>query len=195
MNNQQNPGDSGLHRLKDTIAYDLSLRVAPAIGARPHECFANAWSAFIELPDLFRGGTFVEGWLLIECEQEVQIIEHGWCVLPDEQIVDPSIVLLIEDNQRVLFFPGVRRTWRETEALEGEFFPHVRFDGKHGDDGLGNPDYNAAYETAVQIATTIAASATSPKTLTVHTAQPLSEESQDEGGIVVGVVVSEPVQW
>ncbi len=190
MKNQQNPGHSGLRALKFAIAYDFSRALALLIGARPHECFVNAWSAFIECADLFRGGTFVEGWLLIECETEVLVIEHGWLIQSNGWIVDPSIVLLVEDHQQVQFFPGVRRTWTETEALDGELFPYVRFDGRHGADGFGHPDYKAAYETAVQAATVLATSSIPPKTVAVHTAQPLLEAGQNGDGLIVEVIVA-----
>ena len=190
MKSQQNPGEQRLHALKDTIAYDLSWGLALMIGARPHECYATAWDALIDHPDLFRDGSFIEGWLLIECESEVLVIEHGWCSQSDGQIVDPSIVLLVEDTRRVQFFPGVRRTWAETEALDGEMFPHVRFDEEHGEDGMGHLDYKAAYELAVQAATDLATSSIPPKTLTIQTAQPLLEAGQDGGGFIVELIVA-----
>src|SRR5215469_6044314 len=114
--------------MKDFLHVALSVWIAKAIAAQPHRCFANAWKAFIEFPQIFcEDGRFIEGWFVIETEDRVTINEHGWCERADGTIVDPSVLLLVSPDTSVWYFPGVTRTWEETEALEGEWFPQVRF--------------------------------------------------------------------
>jgi hypothetical protein len=126
----------------------LSYTLARQIRARPNHCFANAWRALIERPDLFENAWFIEGWFVIEMDGQVTMNEHGWVARPDGSIVDPSVLLIVPVGTPVFYFPGVARTWQETEALEGQILPHVCFDGRHGPDGLGHPDYHAAREAA-----------------------------------------------
>jgi hypothetical protein len=152
--------------LQEHVLIPLSRKVATTIGARPNHCATNAWRALIECPDLFReGGHLVEGWFVIEEAAQVTLVEHVWCCLANGLIVDPSVLLLVEESTPVFYFPGVMRTSVETEALEGAFFPHVRFDGRHGDDGLGHPGYKAARAAARRKAYTRALARKPPKAL------------------------------
>ena len=139
--------------LAKTVQNDLHVHLSQllggAIGAQPFHCATNAWRTLVEFPDLFQtGGHLVEGWFVIETDDRVVMNEHVWCELADGRIVDPSVLLLVPAHTPVWYFAGVRRTFAETEALEGELFPHVRFDGVHGEDGLGHPGYKAAREAA-----------------------------------------------
>lgn len=157
-----------------------SLQAALAIHARPNHCFFNAWHTLILLPDLFRPhGRLIEGWCVIEDEQQVVLNEHGWCEFADGTIVDPSLILLVPPDSAVWYFPGVRRSWEETEALEGELFPQVRFDGQHGTDGLAHPAYRAAYEAARTKALALAQATTPPKAVHFLMAQESDETVQD----------------
>ena len=112
--------------------------------AEPNHCYANAWRTFILQPDLFADAWFIEGWFVVEKEGQVVLNEHGWIARPDGSIVDPSILLIVSPSTPVFYFPGVVRTWKETEKLEDERFPHVCFDGVHGTDGLLHEGYRAA---------------------------------------------------
>ena len=167
---QQDPGQGKpMHRWLDL---SRSFQAALAVSALPNHCFFNAWRTLMLLPELFRPhGRLIEGWCVIEDEQQVVVNEHGWCERADGMIVDPSLILLVPPDHPVFYFPGVSRSWEETEALEGELFPHVRFDGQHGADGLGHADYRAAYEAAKAQGLALAQATTPPKALHCLTAQ------------------------
>ncbi len=131
------------------LLVSLSRRIAKAIDAQPNHCAVNAWRTLIEFPEIFRdGGHLVEGWCVVEEKEHVSLVEHVWCEIGTGKIVDPSLLLLVEESTPVFYFAGVMRTYAETEALEGKIFPHVRFDGFHGENGLGHPGYHAAWAAA-----------------------------------------------
>ena len=119
-------------------------------------CYENVYSAFFAIPDLFSpDGTFVEGWLVFEDgEHRVVLMEHGWIVSNNQHIVDPTIVLMIGPAQPLFYFPGVVRSWLETDALNNELFPHVRF-SSFGEDGMGHSGYKGAYAAAQRQAHTL----------------------------------------
>ena len=73
-------------------------------------------------------------------------MEHGW-IISKGRLFDPTIVLVTMPDQPITYFPGVIRTYAEMEALENEFFPHVRFED-YGEDGMQHAGYRAAYEAA-----------------------------------------------
>jgi hypothetical protein len=75
-------------------------------------------------------------------------MEHGWLV-SGAQLIDPTLVLSLVPDRAVFFYPGVIPSWSETDGLENELFPHVRFSG-FGEDGMGHPGYRSAYEAAWQ---------------------------------------------
>jgi hypothetical protein len=126
------------------LAYPHSHLVALSTGAEWGHCYENSYRAFFAYPELFYpDGTFVEGWVLFRDGRRVVLMEHSWLVY-GVRIIDPTLVLVILPDQEVFYFPGVIRTWEETDKLENEFFPHVRFD-VYGDDGMGHPDYKSAY--------------------------------------------------
>ena len=156
--------------LRDALLVDLSRQIAMAIDAQPNHCAANAWRALITFPDLFQAnGRLVEGWFVIETADRVVMNEHVWCELGG-QIVDPSVLFLVSDATPVWYFSGLTRSWEETEALEGELFPHVRFEG-YGKDGLGHPGYKAAREAARCKVLTQALAQQPPKAMQFLTAQ------------------------
>jgi hypothetical protein len=43
------------------------------------------------------------------------------------QLIDPTLVLSLAPDLAVFFSPGVIPSWSETDGLENELFPHVRF--------------------------------------------------------------------
>ena len=136
------------HTLQDHVLIPLSRQVATLIQAQPNHCALNAWQALIEVPTLFRlGGHLIEGWMVLEEDTQVALVEHVWCELADGRMIDPSILLLVPESTPVFYFAGVKRTYAETEALEGALFPHVRFEA-YGADGLGHPGYKAAWRAA-----------------------------------------------
>jgi hypothetical protein len=129
--------------------YALSFLISAQAGAVWGHCYENAYPLFFAIPTLFEPhGLFVEGWIVFEDAGRVVLMEHGWLV-SGERIVDPTIVLAVEFGQPVYYFPGVFRARAELEALENEFFPHVRF-SDYGDDGMQHAGYRAAYEAAQQ---------------------------------------------
>jgi hypothetical protein len=181
--------------LRDTILAVLSRKVAAAIGAQKNHCAANAWRALIEFPELFRrGGHLVEGWFVIEEEGQVTLVEHVWCELANGLIVDPSVLLLVPETTPVFYFPGLTRDYAETEALEGELFPHVRFDGLHGDDGLGHPGYMAARSAARRKAYALALARKPPKAMQFLTARDPKEAHPPEADVAIAPPVVEGAQ-
>ena len=160
--------------LHDAMLIDLSRFLAAAIDAQPFQCSRNAWRTLVEFPELFRtGGRLVEGWFVIEELERITLNEHVWCELANGQIIDPSVLLLVPATTPVFYFPGVARDYAETEALEGELFPHVRFDGQHGEDGLGHPGYRAARRAALRKVYAQAFTRQPPKVMQFLTAQSL----------------------
>jgi len=128
--------------------YALSLMIALSIRAQFGYCYRNAYPAFFAFPQLFEPrGQFVEGWIVFEDQGRVVLMEHGWLVSNRRHLVDPTIVLALDNGQPLYYFPGVVRSWQETDALNNELFPHVRF-SDYGTDGMGHPGYRAAYEAA-----------------------------------------------
>lgn len=151
-----------------------SLLLAQKMHAQPNTCFENAWHTFILNPEVFALAHFIEGWLVMELGPVVGVVEHGWIELPDGGIIDPSILLIASFTDPVFYAAGVRRTWEETEALEDQIFPHVRFDGVHGDDGLLHEGYKAARDAASQLVFTRAFAHQPPKMMVFCVAQDLS---------------------
>ncbi|GHP00642.1 hypothetical protein KSF_106890 [Reticulibacter mediterranei] len=147
-----NAGKETQGRALSEDEYTLSFLIAVQFGAVWGHCYENTYPLVFALPALFDPhGLFVEGWMVFEDADRVVLMEHGW-LMSGEQIVDPTIVLAVEIGQPVYYFPGVFRARAELEALENEFFPHVRF-SEYGADGMGHPGYRAAYEAAHHKAT------------------------------------------
>jgi hypothetical protein len=155
-------------KMQDFLAMELSLQAIVKTAALPNHCFDNAWRTFFTFPEVFTDGWLVEGWLVFDLEDEVILTEHGWTELRGGAIVDPSILLLVEFDQPVYYFPGVRRGWEEMLVLtrEQKALPYVRFDGEHGADGLGHPAYKAAHDAARQKVLQLAHMTTPPKKMT-----------------------------
>jgi hypothetical protein len=179
---------------KAVLHFDLSLIVAQAIVAEPHVCTTNAWRALICLPEVFYpAGEYVEGWIAYETgESQVFVVEHCWVELASEKfqhIIDPSIVFLVPQGQHVEYFAGVRRSWRETEALEGEWFPHVLFED-YGEDGLGHPGYRAAFEQASRYGEALAQASTPARELVIHHAKLPVAGGENDGVLII--VVRQP---
>ncbi|HEU5379005.1 MAG TPA: hypothetical protein VFV38_26580 [Ktedonobacteraceae bacterium] len=163
------------------LLVSLSRRIAKAIDAQPNHCAVNAWRTLIEFPEIFRDdGHLVEGWCVVEEKEHVALIEHVWCELGTGQIVDPSILLLVEESTPMFYFTGLTRDYAETEALEGEFFPHVRFDGLHGENGLGHAGYHAAWAAARRKIYARALARKPPKAMEFAVARGLKEPSPPE---------------
>lgn len=132
--------------------YRLSVMVAILVEARPLCCWRNAALAVLSLPELFEGGQYVEGWLVLAGRQQIRIVEHGWSVTRDHRIVDPSIVLLEEDAHAMEYFSGAVYTRDHLQqAIAGTILPLICSAG-YGNDGMGHPGYNDAYERACQSA-------------------------------------------
>jgi hypothetical protein len=170
-------------KMQDVLSIKLSLYALLAIAAQPNHCFENAWRTFLSSPKHFKQGRCVEGWIVFDLEREVVLNEHGWCELQDGTIVDPSILFLVDPDQPVYYFPGVTRDWQEMQTLvQGQcIFPYVRFDGKHGADGLGHPRYKAAHEAALRKVDHLAHAQTPAKTKTLLTAQDGSQGAEGIG--------------
>ncbi|GCE09214.1 hypothetical protein [Dictyobacter aurantiacus] len=162
----------------DDLVVDLSLLFARAMRANPNTCFSNVIDMMVHyLPEAFSAaGKLVEGWYVVDLEDEVVINEHGWYALPDGQILDPTVVILVPPDRSVYYFSGVERTYQEVNMIlqqKEAWFPYVRCVGTYGEDGLGHPDYAAAYEAARKKALALAHASTPPKHMTFLTAQDL----------------------
>jgi hypothetical protein len=185
-------------RKQDYLAAKFSRFMALAIGAEPNTCFDNVLDLFLKaFPDLFSPhGKFVEGWYVVDLDDEVVLNEHGWCELPGGTIIDPTVVLLLPPKQPVYYFPGVERSWQEVHEIVQKkdiWFPYVRGSGMYGEDGLGHPTYKAAYKAATQKVISLATAHRPPKHMTFLTAQDL-ESNRGSGGIRVQMFMpsSEP---
>ncbi len=133
----------------NVLNYDLSVKVAELIHAQKYRCWYNAYDALLQLPGPFFFSRYVEGWLVIPKEHEVLVIEHGWIEHSNGQIVDPSIVLLEERGQRMDYFSGIQLDRSQIQDLQGVLLPVARLLSPKKD-GLGYPDYKAAYDAAMR---------------------------------------------
>ncbi len=177
---------------QDYLAVDFSFFAALTINAQPNTCFDNVLDMFLKgFPDVFssRGCKLVEGWYVIDLEDEVVVNEHGWCEFPDGRIIDPTVVMLVSPDRPVYYFPGVERTFQEVKAIvqkKDVLFPYVRGEGIYGKDGLGHPNYKAAYKAATQKVFDLAHAVQPPKRMTFLTAQ---DPEDDQAGVGISVQV------
>lgn len=175
-------------RKQDSLDYGVSLDMALAIGAGPNTCFDNVLDMFRYFPDVFSVyGKLIEGWYVVDLEDEVAMNEHGWAELPGGKIIDPTVVLLIPDARPVYYFSGVERSWQEVKAIASKkdaWFPYVRGAGTYGEDGLGHPAYKAAFEAARQKVFDLAQRSNPSKSMTFLTAQDLDNDQRDRGAIL-----------
>jgi hypothetical protein len=132
-------GDIGMR-----VDFMLSIAISQISQAIPNDCYCNAWE--VTAKHLHEESFYVEGWIVVNLYNEIQIIEHGWCVLPD-RIIDPTIIFLTNSSEVVSYFPGVQYSYEETLAFEGELLPQVRFT-RYGNDGMLHPEYKKAFEDA-----------------------------------------------
>ena len=90
---------------------ELSRRAALEVGAEAQQCYANAWRALRDLPEL-AGALYVEGYAvdrMHDVHASLGVIEHGWIEL-DGRIVDPT---LHDDREPLAYYPGLRFTLGE----------------------------------------------------------------------------------
>lgn len=145
-----------MNTTEPALCYELSLALALSTGAVPHQCYANAYHACEALsnwPTL----CLIEGWMVLEQVGQVAVIEHAWCE-GDDLILDPSLVLLGPWSlcQGARYIPGVRHKADALRALTCRDLPWVRTCGQFGPDGMGQPEYHAAYEAAKAFAMQLA---------------------------------------
>jgi hypothetical protein len=158
MNNQtktlaENRGET----MKKRLDYALSVKVATRIEAVEYRCWYNARDAMLQLPGLLLFAWYVEGWLVLPKAHEVQVIEHGWVAFRDGRLLDPSIVLVEKEDQHLEYFPGIILPWQALQEIPPDtMLPLARL-LSHRRDGLGHPDYQAAYDAAMARATDLAA--------------------------------------
>lgn len=140
----------------------FSLRAAAAIAAEPARCWRNAVLVVLTFPPLFAEGTYVEGWIVVQRANSIEIVEHGWCRSPLAGIVDPTIVLrpsiLLMDSwpQAITYFPGFELPGKQIkEHVAGKTVPLVCH-SQYGQDGMQHPGYKRSYEQAYQHARKLA---------------------------------------
>lgn len=137
--------------------YRFSVFLALRTAAQPNCCFQNAWEVVSELSEYFTQGSYVEGWLVLEWDDSVLLLEHGWANGPNGRIIDPSIIFLVAPDTPLAYFPGVCYSRAETLAFRGEMLPRVST--THGGDGMRHSGYKTAYEQGWNLAQTLAAQA------------------------------------
>jgi len=138
------------------LHYELSVMIARVIRAEPLRCWRNAALALLSLPQLFSSGTYVEGWIVIPKERNIVVCEHGWTMLPEGGVVDPSIVLLERPDQPLFYFPGFELSQeRLSQHIAGKILPLVCH-SQYGEDGMGHRDYAQSYTRACQCARELA---------------------------------------
>jgi hypothetical protein len=181
-------------RKQDYLAETFSLKAAITIGADPNTCFDNTWRMFIRyFPGIFKThGTFIEGWWVIDLPDLVVLNEHGWAELSDGTIVDPTVVLLLDPDIPVYYFPGVARNWQEVDTIvrEEQWFPYVRF-GAYGEDGLGHPAYKAAHDAALQKLLSLANATHPPKQIQRLSAQDPDDQKGVESVLHILLIASD----
>lgn len=164
------------------LDYELSVHVAGLIDAQEYRCWYNACKAIMQLPGLFLFASYTEGWLVVP-KEEIQVIEHGWVSLPWGRIVDPSIVLLEEKGQEMFYFPALHFSWSQVQALpKGVLFPLAHLISPT-DHELGDPDYRAAYDRALEYAESLAA--TSGKRVQICPKETIVTVVTEQGTIVI----------
>jgi hypothetical protein len=144
--------------------YLFSLLVAEAISAEPLRCWRNAAFAVMFLPDLFSRGSYVEGWIVVPRKKIIEIIEHGWSIMPDLGIIDPSVVLIEKRGQPISYFPGYTLS-RDllSNLLPGSTLPLVCH-SNYGSNGMEHHGYHNAYQQAWQRARRLAEKKQLPRT-------------------------------
>ncbi len=179
-------------RRQDVLLVDVSLFMAATIGAHPNTCFDNVLDLFLHyFPQEFSAhGKLVEGWYVVELEDEVVLNEHGWIELASGKIIDPTVVRLLAPSCPVYYFTGVKRTWQEVQAITRRkevWFPYVRCCEVYGQDGMEHPVYKAAHDAAVQKVMDLAHRTQPPKKMTFLTSQDVLSD-QHESGMQVQVI-------
>jgi len=173
MNDQEN--ESAGREARPMLAYELSLAVAFSTRALPHYCYANVWHAMTEC-DVLQDAHLVEGWIALESEAQISLIEHCWCECKGLLIVDPSIVLLAGCEMQVCYFPGIRRSRREVLSLACSELPSVHSVGIYESDRMAHTEYRAAYLAAYEHALALASLHHPPKKLIIQPSQfPMAE--------------------
>jgi len=138
------------------LHFALSVQVARAIRAEPRRCWRNALLSVMLLPEIFADGGYVEGWLVVKRETSIEVVEHGWALLPSGDVVDPSLVLTEQPDRPAYYFAGYILSRSQLAALApGSTLPLVCH-ATYGDDGMGHTHYQRAYATAWQRARELA---------------------------------------
>jgi hypothetical protein len=127
--------------------YDVidSLWLATAVEAKPLRCWRNAALAVVRFPDVFVGGSYIEGWIVLPRSREIILVEHAWCTLSDNRRLDPSLVLVEKPAQPVFFFAGLEIASADLlSRIQGQTLPLVCH-SDYGEDGMQHPGYRQAY--------------------------------------------------
>ncbi|GHO98661.1 hypothetical protein KSF_087090 [Reticulibacter mediterranei] len=134
--------------MQKVLDYKLSRLIMHAIGAVLAAPYDNAWRAWLAFPNECEQAMLIEGFLVIDLPEEVILCEHGWLQQKDGSIIDPTILVQpLPPGARVFYVAGVQRTRLEVAVLLGkpQQFPAVRSDPRFGEDGMGHPQYRAAF--------------------------------------------------
>src|SRR5579859_2888378 len=165
------------------LKYELSVKVANLIQAQKYRCWYNARDALVHLPGMFLCAWYVEGWLVVPKDEEVQVVEHGWIECEDGRIVDPSIVLLEAKEQDMDYFPGLRCGWSQMQEIPQDVCLPLAHLVSHRKDGLGHPEYKTAYDAAVAHAEQLAQ--VSGKPVQMYPGETFITVMSEKGAIVI----------
>lgn len=148
----------------DSYDYHHSFLLAHAIPAEPLRCWRNAVLAVGLFPQLFAGGAYVEGWVVVPKEHFIEIIEHGWGRTAEPRILDPTMVLREPPTQALAYYPGLEIAAHHlVQRTQGQILPLVCH-REFGPDGMGHAGYKRAYDLARRQARTWARERNLPET-------------------------------
>lgn len=149
--------------IPDSYDYPLSVALAHHTHAEPYRCWRNAVVALLACADLLPNASYVEGWIVLPRPTTIDIVEHGW-IMADQQILDPSLVLVEAAAQPVWYFAGFLVPSQDlAHRLQGTILPLVCH-SSYGADGMGHPEYKDASTRARQYALHLAQQRHLPET-------------------------------
>jgi hypothetical protein len=126
----------------------LSETVAQTVGARAGRCWYNVRDTLLQMLNPFFFACAVEGWLVEQYNDRIELIEHGW-VRFRERIIDPTIMREDPGVRRVDYVPGLEWSWAEVQRTADYPLPLARF-------LVASPTYQRACQEALDRAEKLA---------------------------------------
>ena len=104
----------------------FSEMVAQEIGAQAGRCWYNVRDALLQMPSPLVFASAVEGWLIEQRDDRIQLIEHGW-ICWHGRLIDPTIVRKTPGNAHLEYVPGLTFSWAEVQHFADYPLPLARF--------------------------------------------------------------------